>query len=40
MRHDNSSKMVKIAIKLGCKTVSDLAKFIKEYNSEILVARV
>ena len=40
MKHDNSSKLLKIAIKFGCKTVGDLAKFIKEYNPQIGVMAV
>jgi len=32
MRHDNRLKLVKLAIKFGCVTVGDLAKFMKEYN--------
>lgn len=40
MRHDNRSKLVKIAIEFGCKTVSDLAKFMREYNSEILLIKI
>lgn len=40
MRHDNSSKLVKIAIKFGCKTVGDLAKFMREYNPDTRVIRV
>jgi len=40
MRHDNRSKLVKIAIEFGCKTVSDLAKFMREYNPEILLIKI
>ncbi len=40
MRHDNSSKTVKIAIKFGCKTVADLAKFKRKYNPQISIVRV
>ena len=32
MRHDNRSKLLQTAIKFGCQTVGDLAKFIKDYN--------
>jgi len=40
MRHDNRSKLVKIAIEFGCETVSDLAKFMREYNPEILLIKI
>lgn len=40
MRHDNRSKLVKIAIEFGCKTVSDLAKFMRDYNPEILLIKI
>ena len=40
MKHDNSSKLLKIAIEFGCKTVGDLAKFMKEYNPQIGIIAV
>ncbi len=40
MRHDNRSKLVKTAMEFGCKTVGDLAKFMREYNPDTRVVSV
>jgi hypothetical protein len=37
MRHDSSSKLMQMAIEYGCKTAKDLARFIREYNLQMLI---
>jgi len=36
MKISDNGNLLKIAIKEGCKTVRDLAKFIKSYNAQLL----
>ena len=37
MYHSNQASILKIAIEFGCKTARDLARFIREYNPQILI---
>ena len=36
MRIEHKNNILKLAIEYGCKTAKDLARFLKEYNPEIV----
>lgn len=37
MHYDTHSNLMKMALRYGCKTVSDLAKFLREHNLDRLM---
>ncbi len=37
MYYTNQLSILKIAIDLGCKTAKDLAEFIREYDTKLLI---